>query len=87
MSYLKFSSRLVAKLVVVGFEIKLNPADMMLGGVRMGDLLAQDDGDEKHFIGRNLIGTDDHRNMFFRFPVSGLKLFANVCRDFASFCL
>ena len=53
---------LVGELVILGFKIKLDPADVVLGGVGMRHLLSQRDGDVKYFIcatssGHSITGT------------------------------
>jgi hypothetical protein len=68
---------LIGKPVAVGFEIALNPADVMFGGIGMGDLFAQGNGGIEHFARFDFIGTIDYRDMFFGFPVGGLMLIAN----------
>jgi hypothetical protein len=68
---------LIAEFLAFGLEEKLNPANVVLGRVGVGDFLAKTGFHLEHFIGRDGIGAFDYGHMLFGFPIGGLKQFSN----------
>jgi len=59
----------VDELVIGGLEEQVDPGDVMLCGVGMGDLFAHADLDLERLPGLDAVSALDHGNMLLRLPI------------------
>jgi len=70
---------LVGELLVGRSEVNRYPADVVLRGVRVGDLLADGHRNLEILAGLDLAGAVDDRDVLLRFPVRRLIPLAYAC--------